>query len=178
MSAVTLNSILIANVRRCGRHKGRACQRGAETVELALTLGFFLIILFSFLIGVFLLYANSATDYLAREGVQFALKRGSEMATDTLRVDAGGVQDPYATEVGIRNYLNGKGLLSPITVNVCWLDNDAEGATCSGLIPGENNDPGDEVQVTVTHNFHPPLFNSIWPTTITLAATSRGVIQF
>lgn len=153
-------------------------QRGAETVELALTIGFFLLIFFSFLIGIFLMYANSATDFLAREGVQYALKRGAEMAGDTLRVDADGTQDPYATEAEIRNYLENKGLLSPIAVAACWLDNETEGAVCSGLSPGGNNKPGDEVQVRVTYQFRPALLDSIWPSVITLEATSRGVIQF
>lgn len=58
--------------------RGRRCQRGAETVELAVTLAFFMLVLFSFLIGIFLMYDYNAIAYLAREGVYYAVRRGAE----------------------------------------------------------------------------------------------------
>lgn len=154
-------------------------QSGSTTVEMAITMGFFLIIFLSFIISVFLMYTNSAAAYLAREGVYYALKRGSEMATDTLRADADGSQDPFATQNGIKSYLESKGLLSPIGVVTCWKDMESDNSICDNLTPGINNKPGDMVQVTVTYSFTPPLINSIWPRSITLKpATSRAIIQF
>lgn len=152
---------------------------GSTTVEMAITMGFFILIFFSFIISLFLMYANSAASYLAREGVHFALKRGSEMATDALRVDASGNQDPYATPNGLKSYLESKGLLSPIGVVTCWKDMASANSVCDNLVPGVNNKPGDLVQVTVTYSFTPPLLDSIWPSSITLKpATSSAIVQY
>ncbi len=165
--------------------RGRRCQRGAETVELAVTLAFFLLVLFSFLIGIMLMYDYNAIAYLAREGVYFAIRRGAEAAAATSPVRT----DAPATAATIEAYIRARGLLSPATVTAQWADcnplNLGETVKCIDTPPtwgalnkGVNNQPGDWVRVTVTYSFRPPLLDSIWPATINLSSTAQGTVVF
>ena len=154
----------------------RGPQSGVHLVELALTIGFFLLIFLSSVIGVFLIYSYTASTYLAREGVQYAIKRGNDAATAT---------DPSRTDVPadlnrITQYLTDKGLLSPITVDVCWSGAINTSCTLSNpaLNPGTNNKPGMPVRVTVTYIFRPPLVGILWPAQIQIRSSSQGTILF
>jgi hypothetical protein len=165
--------------------RGRRCQRGAETVELAVTLAFFMLVLFSFLIGIFLMYDYNAIAYLAREGVYYAVRRGAEAdaATSPVRDDAPARADT------IEGYIRAHGLLSPTTVTAQWADcdplNTSQTVKCidtpptwGALSEGVNNQPGDWVRVTVTYSFQPRLLDSIWPATINLSSTAQGTLVF
>lgn len=154
----------------------RGMQSGVHMVELSLTIGFFLLIFFSSVIGVFLVYSYAATTYLAREGVQYAIKRGNDadIATDPAREDA------PADLNRIKEYLSKKGVLSPITVDVCWSGAIDKSCTLSNpaLVPGTNNKPGMPVRVTVTYTFHPPLAGDLWPHLIEIRSSAQGTILF
>ena len=157
----------------------RGPQSGVHLVELALTIGFFLLIFFSSVIGVFLIYSYTASTYLAREGVQYAIKRGNEAATTTQPTRP--ISDPApATVDSIKDFLIGKKLLSPITVDVCW--SGAVNTSCTlsnpALNPGTNNKPGMPVRVTVTYIFRPPLVGILWPAQIQIRSSSQGTILF
>ncbi len=180
-----VNSGAMASGQGARRTRGRLCQRGAETVELAVTLAFFLLVLLSFLIGIMLMYDYTTIAYLAREGVYYAIRRGAEAdaATSPVRTDA-----PADAE-DIKNYIDARGLLSPTTVTAQWADcnplNTSETVKCldtpptwGGLDAGVNNEPGDWVRVTVTYSFHPPLLNSLWPATINISSTAQGIVVF
>ena len=154
-------------------------QRGAETVEFALTALPFLVVFFSFLIAGFIMYTQISVAYLAREGVMWAIKRGNDAATaeapDPVRPDA------PATVNTIRDFVRGVGLLKPsqsILVSACWgvtCNNDTQ---CGSLSEGENNNPGCSVRVTVSYTYDPPLAEYIWPGGITSSSTAQGVILY
>lgn len=156
----------------------RRRQRGAETVELALTLLPLLAILFSFIIAGFIMYTKVSTAYLAREGVQWAIKRGNEAdiaaSPDPVRPDA------PATLASIRGYVQSIGLLTltPDSIQACWYDARVMGSSCGNLDPGVNNLPGCSVRVTVSYTFNPPLADYVWPDAITMDSTAEGVILF
>ena len=159
------------------RWRGR--QHGVHTIELALTISLFMLIFFSSIIGIFLIYSYGATTYLARDGVQYAIRRGddSAKATDPVRDDA------LATHSAIENYLFSKGFLGPksaLTIDVCWPGSIDAPCTSSNpaLAPGTNNKPGMPVRVTVTYDFHPPILDSIWPEMIQISSSSQGIILF
>lgn len=154
-------------------------QRGAETVEFALTALPFLVLFFSFLIAGFIMYTQISVAYLAREGVMWAIKRGNDAASaeapDPVRPDA------PATVTTIRDFVRGVGLLQPsqsIMVSACWgvtCNNDTQ---CGSLSEGENNNPGCSVRVTVSYTYDPPLADYIWPGGITSSSTAQGVILY
>ena len=161
-------------------YHGRRLHHGSSTVELAFTIGFFIVILISSIIGSFLMYSYIVTDYLAREGMLYAIKRGSMMAADPLRTT-----DNYANEDRIRALLTNKKLLPSLSVTACWAGSPSTPyptVPCSGGNPGVNNGynnvPGMPVRVTVTHDFVVPLISNLWPTTITLSSTAQGTIIF
>ena len=156
-------------------------QKGAHTVELALTIGFFMLIFISSTISFFLMYSYAATAFLAREGVQYAIKRGNDAATsiDPVRSDA------PATSKTISDYLHikGQGLLGSkkaLTIDVCWPGsiNTSCNANNPALVPGTNNMPGMPVRVTVTYDFRPPLLGILWPELIQIRSSSQGIILF
>lgn len=157
----------------------RRQQNGVHTVEFALTIGIFMLIFFSAVVGVFYVYAYSATIYLAREGVQYAIKRGNDAATAAARNEPSRPDAP-ADLNRITSYLSNKNLLSPITVDACWSGSVSTPCTLSSpsLVAGTNNIPGMPVQVTVTYIFRHPTLSGFWPNLIQFQSSSQGIILF
>jgi Flp pilus assembly protein TadG len=105
------------------------------------------------------IWAYSVVAHSAREGVRFAIVRGSESGR-------------AATATDVQNYVRGRAVgLSPVTVNTTWNPNNDPACTATP------NQPGCVVQVTVQYTFKPAL-PLIFGTNIVLSSTSKMVISF
>ena len=158
-------------------------QRGAEIVEFALTLLPFLVVFFSFLIAGFIMYTQVSVAYLAREGVQWAIKRGNDAAEDPLRTAPEDIapDNVPATANDIRDFVRGISLLRPIdsvNVSACWRTTCYPASACGALEEGVNNLPGSCVKVTVSYTFNPPLADYIWREEITASSSAEGVVLY
>jgi|SRR6266581_3560355 len=129
-----------------GLERGRA---GQSLAELSIVLVLFLVVTFGIVDAGRLIFAYNAVSLSAREGVRYAIVRGST----SLQV---------ANEDDIKTYVRSKTVgvaLDPITVT--W--------------PDGNNNPGSKVQVTVQSPFTP--VTPFLSRTINLASTSMMVIS-
>ena len=118
-------------------------ERGAAMVEFALVAGvIFIPLVFGTIEFGRLISAKTTITAAAREGVRFAIVRGSASGA------AGG---PVADSAAVANYVMARTQLSPITVKSTWT-----GA----------KDPGDTVTVQVTY-VYTPVVPVISPKTIT-----------
>ena len=123
--------------------------RGAAMVELALVAG---VIFIPLLFGVIeigrAIWTKSMVTAAAREGVRFAIVRGSESGITT-------------DSAGVANYVIGRTQLTGIKVSPTW--------------PSGNKEPGSIVQVAVSFAYVPvvPVFPSK-----TITSTSRQIIAF
>jgi Flp pilus assembly protein TadG len=137
--------------------RSRRRQRGAQTVEFVLLLSWFLFLIFSILEGVRMINAYTMTAHLAREGVRYAVVRGSAAAEDAGRSDA------PATAASIRAYINDISPLTSVTVPApTWSD------------PGKA--PGSVVTITVQYEFSSAIPLLDWLGVRTLSASSSGTI--
>lgn len=163
-------------------HPFARSQSGAETVEVALTIGFFLILILMFVEMALYLYSYLAVGDVAREAVRYAVVRGNLAALDDSRGD-----DAPATRERIEDFVIDRGTVnSPVTVSACWPSNQYNpldpNASCSGNSPalgdGVNNLPGMKVIITVTHT-HQFLF---LPQQVeagrTISTTAQGTILY
>jgi len=121
-----------------------------------------------------LLYAYNATGHLAHEAVRYAVVRGSLAAADGRTA---------ASSATLGTYVNGLGLLAPITLSACW--SGALGTACDCLSnspamnPGVNNQPGMPVRVCVTARFQPLVLPQLlWFGPATLTAQAEGTILY
>jgi len=142
---------------------GASRQGGAEFAEIALTLGYFLLLIFTFMEGVRFIYDMTMLDYLARDAVRYAVVRGSRAATDATNNGA------PANKASVATYVQNRGLLSPITVEACW----GSGVAClesGGLIQDNadpdmrvyTNSPGQPFRVKVSYSFLRPSQDVLW----------------
>ena len=139
-------------------------QRGAVAVELALTIGYFILLVLAAIEMAMLLNAYVTNSYLAREAVRFAVVRGTDADKDNTRPDAGELP---ATQASIQAYVNSKNpRKGAYTVTATWPDDGAK-------------DPGDRVQITVTHIYQPMVIpGSLWIGPTTLTSSSSGTILY
>jgi Flp pilus assembly protein TadG len=150
---------------------------------MAITLVVFVMLILGIAEMMRLLYAYITTGHLAREAVRYAVVRGNLAAQDESRI-SGSPPDAPANKARIEALINGKGLLSPLTVTACWpFDPDAAGATCSGNSPalaeGENNLPGMPVRITVTYQYQPLVVPELmWFGPKALSTSSQGTILY
>lgn len=161
-----------------GRHSLARSQSGAETVEVALTLAFFVTLILIVVEMALYLYAYLSTGNLAREAVRYAVVRGNEAAQDSSRIG-----DAPATQDSIRDFVTGRRLVSPVDIAACWpSEPDNLEASCVGSSPplnaGVNNLPGMGVSVTVSHRYQPFLVPQWFEEGRTLTATSQGTILY
>ena len=127
-------------------------ERGAAMVEFALVAGvIFIPLVFGTIEFGRLISAKTTITAAAREGVRFAIVRGS-----TSGANGGTVADSAA----VANYVKGRTQLTPITVKSTW----------TGL-----KDPGDTVTVEVTYVYTPvvPVISSK-----TIKSTSKQNISY
>lgn len=161
-------------------------EEGAAIVETALSSLLFLLVL----IGVFetfmAAYSFHYIAFAAREGARYAIVRGSSCSTDSTTMT-----NCDADQTVIQNYiydLNFPGInVGNMTVSVNWLTatkvNNSTVWTLCGTSPttasstgGQCDDPGNQVQVTVTYTnpLSIPLIKAI---PLNLASTSTMVIS-
>lgn len=138
---------------------GRAYQIGAELVEMAIMLGFFIILVIMILEMMMMLYAYNTTGALAREAVRYAVVRGNEAAEDSTRSG-----DAPADQAKIQSYVNNKKFHSgAFGVTATW---------------PEGKDIGDPVQITVSHVYEPIVVPGALLYTPTFQSTAQGVIVY
>ena len=183
MKKYNLSQFGMKNISPKGPCISHQRQRGAEIVEFALTLLPFLVVFFSFLIAGFIMYTQVSVAYLAREGVQWATKRGNDAALDPLRAAPEDIAPDIvpATANDIRDYVRGRSLLRPIdsvNVSACWRATCHPASACVELAAGVNNLPGSCVRVTVSYTFNPPLADYVWRDEITASSSAEGVLLY
>jgi len=137
-------------------------QHGVAAIESAIVAPLFFLLLLAILDGSRMIYAYSAVAHAAREGVRYAVVRGSEAGQDDRRIG-----DSPTTDTQIENYiLQQSSPLENITVTTTWsLDSNLQ----------VTKDAGQIVEIEVTHDFISvtPFFPSV-----SLTSTSRSVIYF
>jgi len=135
---------------RFGLRRLRQLQRGGTLVELALILPLFFLLIFGVLDFGRGIWAYNTLSYASREGVRYAIVRGSKSQTPASASD---IRQIVIAQTG--------GLdASKLTVTVTWLPNNA---------------PGSNVKVQTQYNFVSlvPLLNL---GTIALTSSSNMVI--
>ena len=150
-------------------------QWGTQTVEFAITVSVFLLIVFATFEGSRLLYSFTVTGHLAREAVRYAEVRGSLMAQDSYRAN-----DQTATKATIQAFVNNRGLLSPVTAYACWGNNPVPCSNLAATCPDSsgNNQPDSPVFVTVAYQFKSALPSIINFLPTNLCSTARGTIVY
>jgi Flp pilus assembly protein TadG len=145
--------------------KRKNLQRGAELVELALTLSFFLVIFFFIVEGVRLIYSFTSITYLASDAVRYSIVRGAEAAADDPDDHR---SDVPATASSIREYLRNNKLISLQDQNI--VVNYVDG----------NNNPGSKIQITINYPFVPAsqIFERFVGDKFIIPATCEGVIVY
>ena len=150
------------------RHSGRG-ERGAATVELALSMIILLTIMFGLIEMCLALYTYHFVSDAAREGTRFAIVRGSGCASPGYECNASAAQ--------VKTYVKGLGFpgINPanMTVTTTWSAYPS-GGRCS---PSAScNNPGNLVQVKVNYGF-PLSIPFLSSHTISMASTSAMVIS-
>ena len=137
-------------------------QHGVAAIESAIVAPLFFLLLLVILDGSRLIYAYGAISHAAREGVRYAVVRGTEAGQDNRRIgDSPTTDSQIETHVLLRSQP-----LENITVTTTWsLDSDLQ----------ITKDAGQIVEIEVTHDFISvtPFFPSVF-----LTSTSRSVIYF
>ena len=137
-------------------------QHGIAAVESAIVAPLFMLLLLVILDGSRMIYAYGAIAHAAREGVRYAVVRGSEAGQDNRRIN-----DSPATEGQIENHILQRSQpLDSITVTTTWSLNSQQQIT---------KDPGQVVTVEVSHDFV-----SVTPflPSVTLSSISSTIIYF
>lgn len=135
-------------------------------VEIALTMIYFLMIIFSFMEGVRLIYNLTILDYLARDAVRYAVVRGHRAAADATNNGA------PATQANLTSYIQNQDTLlfssGSITVNACWTANgtcEDAGVVHDNTDPANiiyNNSSGQPFSVTVSHSVFNLFSDLLW----------------
>lgn len=162
------------NLKALTRNKGIAREDGSVLVELAVTCTLLTTLVFGVFEMCLGLYAYNVVSNTARQGSRWAIVHGSESCKNTPNLT-----DCNATPGEIRSYVASLGFLniSSSDVTVSWL-----GATTSGspatttwsACATRCNEPGNEVQVTVTY---PYTLNIPFKQTLNLTSSSTLVIS-
>lgn len=159
---------LTNQLRPLFRHRylrSKHLQRGTTIVEAAIVLSLFLLLVLAIADGGRMIYAYGVMSHAAREGVRYAVVRGTDAGADPLRVG-----DSPTTPAQVETHVQNRAApLSPIRAFTTWeLDNVGQSI----------KDPGQVVEVRVEYDFNPvtPFFLPLSP--IVLTSTSRTVIYF
>lgn len=186
--------------RKGSLRAGLRRDEGAALLEFAFSLGIFLMTTLGIVYLCMALFSYEYVDFAAREGVRWAMVRGSDCYLSSSMPGCDSSANESASQItqsqtDIQNYV--KGLNYPIidptkltnNINVAWLSEtnvtDSSGNTyatwtaCTPSSPPSGtvcNQPGNEVQVTVSYpiSFTIPFFGNFTPT---VSSTSRMVIS-
>lgn len=157
-------------------------QGGAEIVEMVLTIGYFLALVFTIIEGVRLIYTYTVTNFLAREAVRYAVVRGHRAGQD-------GPYEPV-DRGDIESFVRDRGLLAPaeeVQVQACW--NNA-GPSCPDsevLLVDDpnpdldiyNNSTGQVVRVTVSYTFDSVVPHILWfDPSVPVSTAAQAVIMY
>ena len=138
---------------------------GAELVEMAIVLGWFVLLVLSMLEMMMLLYAYNTTGALSRDALRYAIVRGDRAALDSSR-STGSPPDAPATNPSIQSFINSQTIHSgQFTVEAIWPDENSKAI-------------GAPVEITVTHVYEPVVFPFSSLFDRTLQSTARGVILY
>lgn len=117
-------------------------QHGAELVEHAITLFFFLVIFFIIFEGVRLIYSFTMVTYLASDAVRYSIVRGADADADDPDDHR---SDIPATADSIKGYI----------VNNNFIDLKPQDIQVN--FPDGNNEPGSRIQIDIQYPFVPAL---------------------
>lgn len=145
--------------------KSKTLQRGAELVEVAITLSFFLILFLLIIDGVRLAYTFISATYLVNDAVRYTIVRGADAHADdpdNLRADV------PATVDSIKNYLKNNDLISLQNQNIGVVFAD-----------GGSNEPGSRIQIAINYPFVPvlPVLEK-FGLALTIPVSAEGVIVY
>ena len=141
-------------------------EKGQTIVEFTVVFLFFLLFVFIIIEAARAIFAFNTAGHAAREGVRYAIVRGS---TSTCPGEC------PASAANIENYVRGKAVGVDLkTVDVCWWENTPD---CqSDPHNPEHKTPGSTVQVRVEVDYNPVL--PLVPSgVIPLSSTSHMVIS-
>ena len=147
---------------------GSKRQWGAEVVEIALTMTYFLLLVFAFMEGVRLIYHITILDYLARDAVRYVVVRGHRAAADNDADPSTPDNGAPATKASVTSYIQNQDILGLITVNACWTANGAcedAGLVHDNTNPANiiyNNSAGQPFSVTVSHRVFSLFSDVLW----------------
>ena len=130
--------------------KGRARETGQSLTELPIVLVLALVLTFGIVDAARLIYAYNVASSSAREGVRWAVGRGSASGRT-------------ASQGDVKAFVQTRTVGIPVSPDVQW--------------PDGNKDPGSRVVVTVTYPFAPIAPFPLVPKTINLTSTSTMVLS-
>lgn len=144
---------------------GRESERGASTVEFAISAMLMLMMLFGIMECSLLLYSYHTVSNAARQASRWAAVRGSDCIASTCPATASSVKTYVLTQVPLLD-------ASQVSVNTTWSSsNDCTAASSAGPAG-----PGCIVAVTITYPFQLQLpFIPI--SGVTLSSTSQMVMS-
>ena len=182
-----MNTLPIRSCRALGRGalvtRSRKLQ-GAYILEVAITLGVFIMLVLAVIEMAFLILAYTTVGHLSQQGLRFAMVRGSQAAQEVTRRQVGEERtDIPANSAKIEAFVHGISTLKPVeNVDVvgCWPGTVGDIDKCPvAMYDGVNNRPGDAISVTVTYQYQPMVIpGSGWFGSPTLSSTSVGTVLY
>lgn len=130
-------------------------QRGITITEFTIVLPIFLILMFSIIQGGVVIFMYNQVSHAAKEGVRYAVVRGTEAGADPARVG-----DAPATSQTVSTYVKSKASLDNLTVTTSW---------------PVSKEPGQAVTVQVSY---PLASDFIFFPTFNITASSTGIIHY
>jgi len=142
----------------------RSDERGQNTLEAAICMTLFLMVLFGLIELSFVLYTYHAVAESAREGTRYAIVHGSACTPSGCTASASTIE----------SYVEGLGLLNASAMSVTTTWSAGTQSTCS---PSAScNNPGNLVQVSVQYQI-PLVLPFVKSTNVTMSSTSQMIIS-
>lgn len=145
--------------------KRKKLQHGAELVEHALTLSFFLVMFFVLFEGIRLIYSFNSATYLVNDAVRYSIVRGSDADADD--------PDNHRADIpanvdSIKSYLKNNDFIA--------LKNQDIDVT---FVDAGSNEPGSRIRIAINYPFVPSLpMLEEWGFGITIPVVAEGVIVY
>ena len=144
--------------------KRKNLQQGAELVEHAITLFFFMVIFFVIFEGVRLIYSFTSATHLASDAVRYSIVRGADADADDPDNHR---SDIPATADSIKDYVKNNDLISLQNqhIDIIFVDG--------------SNDPGSRIRIAINYPFVPalPMLEN-FGFALTIPAVAEGVIVY
>lgn len=145
--------------------KRKNLQQGAELVEHAITLLYFMIMFFVIFEGVRLIYSFTSATYLVNDAVRYSIVRGANADTEDVDNDR---SDIPATDTSIKEYLKSNKFINLQNqhIDVVFVDG--------------NNNPGSRIRIAINYPFVPalPMLGERFGFDITIPSVAEGVIVY